>query len=127
MFSVASPSTQPQQKNRSNNGSTYTLIYDPLNDVLKGVYFQAVLQQKFDVYFTVEVQRLRLARNVYRVKREGAETFQRCVGRAASHGPQFQVLPSAPDPRGLKLSVYRRAISNSVNGEPQSSRLLSMR
>jgi hypothetical protein len=34
------------------NGSTYTLIYDPLNDVLKGVYFQAVLQQKFDVYFT---------------------------------------------------------------------------
>ena len=34
------------------NGSTYTLIYDPLNDLLKGVYFQAVLQQKFDVYFT---------------------------------------------------------------------------
>jgi hypothetical protein len=29
-----------------------TLIYDPLNDILKGVYFQAVLQQKFDVYFT---------------------------------------------------------------------------
>ena len=28
------------------------LIYDPLNDLLKGVYFQAVLQQKFDVYFT---------------------------------------------------------------------------
>jgi hypothetical protein len=34
------------------NGSTYTLTYDPLNDVLKGVYFQAVLQQTFDVYFT---------------------------------------------------------------------------
>ena len=34
------------------NGSTYTLIYDPLNDLLKGVYFQAVLQQQFDVYFT---------------------------------------------------------------------------
>jgi hypothetical protein len=34
------------------NGSTYTLTYDPLNDVLQGVYFQAVAQQKFDVYFT---------------------------------------------------------------------------
>jgi len=34
------------------NGSTYTLTYDPLNDVLKGVYFQAVVQQKFDVHFT---------------------------------------------------------------------------
>jgi len=34
------------------NGSTYTLTYDPAADVLKGVYFQAVVQQKFDVYFT---------------------------------------------------------------------------
>ena len=34
------------------NGSTYTLTYDPANDILKGVYFQAVAQQKFDVYFT---------------------------------------------------------------------------
>jgi uncharacterized protein (DUF2147 family) len=34
------------------NGSTYSLIYDPATDVLKGVYFQAVAQQKFDVYFT---------------------------------------------------------------------------
>ena len=34
------------------NGSTYTLTYDPAADVLKGVYFQAVAQQKFDVYFT---------------------------------------------------------------------------
>jgi hypothetical protein len=34
------------------NGSTYTLTYDPLNDVLKGVYFQAVARQKFDVHFT---------------------------------------------------------------------------
>ncbi len=34
------------------NGSTYTLTYDPLNDILKGVYFQAVAQQKFDVHFT---------------------------------------------------------------------------
>jgi hypothetical protein len=33
------------------NGSTYTLAYDPLNDVLKGVYFQAVAQQTFDVHF----------------------------------------------------------------------------
>ena len=34
------------------NGSTYTLIYDPLSDVLRGDYYQAVLQQTFDVYFT---------------------------------------------------------------------------
>lgn len=34
------------------NGSTYTLTYDPANDVLKGIYFQAVAQQKFDIYFT---------------------------------------------------------------------------
>jgi hypothetical protein len=34
------------------NGSTYTLTYDPVNDVLRGVYFQAVAQQSFDVYFT---------------------------------------------------------------------------
>jgi len=33
------------------NGSTYTLNYDPASDVLKGVYYQAVAQQKFDVYF----------------------------------------------------------------------------
>ncbi|WP_288129971.1 hypothetical protein [Accumulibacter sp.] len=34
------------------NGSTYTLSYDPANDLLKGVYYQAVVQQKFDVHFT---------------------------------------------------------------------------
>jgi hypothetical protein len=34
------------------NGSTYTLTYDPANDVLRGVYFQAVAQQKFDIHFT---------------------------------------------------------------------------
>ena len=34
------------------NGSTYTLTYDPVADVLKGVYFQAVAQQKFDIFFT---------------------------------------------------------------------------
>jgi hypothetical protein len=33
------------------NGSTYTLTYDPKNDVLKGVYYQAVARQSFDVYF----------------------------------------------------------------------------
>ena len=33
------------------NGSTYTLAYDPANDVLKGVYYQAVARQSYDVYF----------------------------------------------------------------------------
>ena len=33
-------------------GSTYTLTYDPASDQLKGDYFQAALQQHFDVYFT---------------------------------------------------------------------------
>ena len=33
------------------NGSTYTLTYDPASDRLKGVYYQAVAQQKYDVYF----------------------------------------------------------------------------
>ena len=33
------------------NGSTYTPAYDPAHDVLAGVYFQAVAQQKFNVYF----------------------------------------------------------------------------
>ena len=33
------------------NGSTYTLTYDPANDVLHGVYYQAVARQKYDVYF----------------------------------------------------------------------------
>lgn len=33
------------------NGSTYTLTYDPVSDSLKGVYYQAVAQQKYDVYF----------------------------------------------------------------------------
>jgi len=34
------------------NGSTYTLSYDPAKDILQGVYYQAVVQQKFVVYFT---------------------------------------------------------------------------
>jgi uncharacterized protein (DUF2147 family) len=33
------------------NGSTYTRTYDPGQDILKGVYFQAVAQQKYDIYF----------------------------------------------------------------------------
>lgn len=32
-------------------GSTYTLTYDPKGDQLKGVYFQAVMRQTFDVVF----------------------------------------------------------------------------
>jgi uncharacterized protein (DUF2147 family) len=33
------------------NGSTYTLKYVPEKDILQGVYYQAVAQQKFDVFF----------------------------------------------------------------------------
>ena len=33
------------------NGSTYTLSYDATSDQLKGVYYQAVAKQKFDVVF----------------------------------------------------------------------------
>ena len=32
-------------------GSTYTLTYDPQSDQLQGVYFQAALQQSYDVVF----------------------------------------------------------------------------
>jgi hypothetical protein len=32
-------------------GSTYTLTYDPQRDQLTGIYFQAALQQRFDVVF----------------------------------------------------------------------------
>lgn len=32
-------------------GSTYTLVYDPASDRLKGTYYQAVAKQKFDIYF----------------------------------------------------------------------------
>jgi hypothetical protein len=34
------------------NGSTYTLRYDAASDQLKGVYYQAVARQKFEVVFT---------------------------------------------------------------------------
>jgi hypothetical protein len=33
-------------------GSSYTLTYDPKEDVLRGVYYQAAAKQSFDVYFT---------------------------------------------------------------------------
>ena len=33
------------------DGSTYDLAYDPASDRLKGIYYQAVVKQKFDVYF----------------------------------------------------------------------------
>jgi hypothetical protein len=33
------------------NGSTYTLRHDPADGLLKGVYYQAVAQQPYDVYF----------------------------------------------------------------------------
>jgi len=33
------------------NGSTYNLTYDPEKDLLRGVYYQAVAQQKFDIFF----------------------------------------------------------------------------
>jgi hypothetical protein len=33
-------------------GSTYTLAYDPKEDVLRGIYYQAAMKQSFDVYFT---------------------------------------------------------------------------
>jgi len=32
-------------------GSTYDLTYDPASDRLKGIYYQAVVKQKFEVYF----------------------------------------------------------------------------
>jgi hypothetical protein len=33
------------------DGSTYDLTYDPSNDRLSGVYYQAVARQRFDIYF----------------------------------------------------------------------------
>jgi hypothetical protein len=32
-------------------GSTYTLVYDPAGDQLKGIYYQALQQQSFEVVF----------------------------------------------------------------------------
>jgi hypothetical protein len=34
------------------SGSTYDLVYDAASDRLKGVYYQAVAKQRYDVYFT---------------------------------------------------------------------------
>jgi hypothetical protein len=33
------------------NGSTYNLTFNPATDTLQGVYYQAVAQQSFDIYF----------------------------------------------------------------------------
>lgn len=33
------------------SGSTYELTYDPASDRLKGIYYQAVVKQKFEIYF----------------------------------------------------------------------------
>ncbi len=33
------------------NGSTYELTYDPASDRLTGTYYQAVAQQRFEIYF----------------------------------------------------------------------------
>ena len=33
------------------DGSTYDLSYDTASDRLIGVYYQAVVKQKFDIYF----------------------------------------------------------------------------
>jgi hypothetical protein len=32
-------------------GSTYDLTYDPATDRLKGIYYQAVAKQRFEIYF----------------------------------------------------------------------------
>jgi len=32
-------------------GSTYELTYDPTNDRLKGIYYQAVAKQRYEIYF----------------------------------------------------------------------------
>jgi hypothetical protein len=32
-------------------GSNYTLVYDPVRDLLVGIYYQAALQQQFEVGF----------------------------------------------------------------------------
>lgn len=38
-------------RDRGYPGSTYTLVYDPPNDRLIGLYFQALARQNFDVVF----------------------------------------------------------------------------
>jgi hypothetical protein len=32
-------------------GSTYTMIYDPRDDVLKGIYYQAAIQESYEIVF----------------------------------------------------------------------------
>jgi len=38
-------------RDKGYDGSTYTLVYDPGSDQFKGIYYQATLQQRFDVFF----------------------------------------------------------------------------
>jgi hypothetical protein len=33
------------------NGSTYNLTYDPASNMLKGIYYQAIEEQKYDIFF----------------------------------------------------------------------------
>ena len=33
------------------DGSTYELTYDPASDRLKGIYYQAVAKQRYEIYF----------------------------------------------------------------------------
>jgi hypothetical protein len=39
------------------DGSTYELVYEPLRDRLAGIYYQAVVKQKFNVYFVRKTAR----------------------------------------------------------------------
>jgi len=39
-------------QDRNYLGSTYTLIYDKDNDQLRGIYFQATMQQEYQIGFT---------------------------------------------------------------------------
>lgn len=32
-------------------GSTYTMVYDPRDDVLKGIYYQAAIQESYEIVF----------------------------------------------------------------------------
>jgi len=64
-ISIPNRSTSPRRKPRNGSklnafvelhapnypDSTYTLTYDPQQYQLKGIYFQAVQQQRFDVKF----------------------------------------------------------------------------
>lgn len=50
------PSLFVELRDANYPGSTYTLTYDPVNDELQGVYFQAVEQQTYEVSFKRQSQ-----------------------------------------------------------------------